>query len=77
MLSTTPESTITVSVQEAANGLACRRKGEPKLVHERGNQFLHTEQRQFVTGTPPIIRKKSDLSLLGYLCGNIFGQACN
>ena len=42
--------TVTLTVQEALDGLDCRRQGEPKLVHDHGSQFLSTEWRQFVEG---------------------------
>jgi putative transposase len=40
--------TVTLTVQEALDGLPQRRAGEPKLVHDRGGQFLSKEWREFV-----------------------------
>lgn len=40
--------TVTLTAQEALDGLAQRRSGEPKLVHDRGSQFLSQEWRAFV-----------------------------
>jgi len=46
--------TVTLTVQEALDGLDGRRTGEPKLVHDHGSQFLSTEWRQFVDGAKVI-----------------------
>lgn len=40
--------TVTLTVQEALDGLPQRPPGEPKLVHDRGSQFLSAEWRAFV-----------------------------
>ncbi len=40
--------TVTLTVQEALDGLSQRRSGEPKVVHDRGSQFLSEEWRGFV-----------------------------
>jgi len=40
--------TVTLTVQEALERLPERRPGEPKLVHDRGSQFLSKEWRAFV-----------------------------
>lgn len=42
--------TVTLTVQEALDGLPQRRPGEPKIVHDRGSQFLSKEWREFVKG---------------------------
>ena len=42
--------TVTLTVQEALDGLPQRRPGEPKIVHDRGSQFLSEEWREFVKG---------------------------
>lgn len=42
--------TVTLTVQEALDRLIARRTGEPKLVHDRGGQFLSKEWRAFVKG---------------------------
>lgn len=40
--------TVTLAVQEALDGLPQRCAGEPKLIHDRGGQFLSQEWREFV-----------------------------
>ena len=40
--------TVTLTVQEALEGLPERRDGEPRLVHDHGSQFLSAEWRAFV-----------------------------
>ncbi|MGA9347294.1 MAG: DDE-type integrase/transposase/recombinase [Anaerolineae bacterium] len=40
--------TVTLTVQEALEGLPQRRPGEPKLVHDHGSQFVSGEWRAFV-----------------------------
>lgn len=40
--------TVTLAVQEAPDGLPQRCAGEPKLIHDRGGQFLSKEWREFV-----------------------------
>lgn len=40
--------TVTLTVQEALDGLPQRLAGEPKLVHDHGSQFLSAEWRAFV-----------------------------
>ena len=40
--------TVTLTVQEALDGLADRRDGEPKIVHDSGSQFVGREWRTFV-----------------------------
>jgi transposase InsO family protein len=40
--------TVTLTVQEALDRLSERRPGEPKLVHDRGSQFISAEWRSFV-----------------------------
>jgi putative transposase len=40
--------TVTPTVQEALDRLPDRRSGEPKLVHDRGSQFVSAEWRAFV-----------------------------
>jgi putative transposase len=42
--------TVTLTVQEALDGLPQRRSGEPKIVHDHGSQFLSQEWRRFVQG---------------------------
>jgi len=42
--------TVTLTTQEALDRLPQRRPGEPKLVHDRGSQFLSKEWRTFVEG---------------------------
>lgn len=42
--------TVTLTVQEALDGLPQRLPGEPKLVHDHGSQFLSAEWRAFVKG---------------------------
>lgn len=42
--------TVTLTVQEALEQLPDGRPGEPKLVHDRGSQFLSWEWRDFVAG---------------------------
>jgi putative transposase len=42
--------TVTLTVQEALEGLSHRRPGEPKIVHDNGSQFLSAEWRRFVEG---------------------------
>lgn len=42
--------TVTLTVQEALEGLSQRRPGAPKIVHDNGGQFLSTEWRRFVEG---------------------------
>jgi len=42
--------TVTFTVQEALEGLAQRRPGEPKIVHDNGSQFLSVEWRRFIEG---------------------------
>jgi putative transposase len=42
--------TVTLTVQEALEGLANRLPGEPRLVHDHGSQFLSAEWRVFVEG---------------------------
>ena len=42
--------TVTLTVQEALEGLTDRRSGEPRLVHDHGSQFLGTEWRAFIEG---------------------------
>jgi transposase InsO family protein len=43
-------NTVTLTVQEALDGLPCRRPGEPKIVHDRGGQFISGEWRIFIEG---------------------------
>lgn len=43
--------TVTHTVQQALDRLPHRRPGEPKIVHDRGSQFLSSEWRSFVEGT--------------------------
>jgi putative transposase len=43
--------TVTMTVQEALEGLSHRGPGEPKIVHDRGGQFLGAEWRRFVEGS--------------------------
>lgn len=40
--------TVTLTVQEALDGLPVRRIGEPRIVHDHGSQFLSHEWRMFV-----------------------------
>ena len=40
--------TVTLTAQEALERLSQRRRGEPKLVHDHGSQFLSNEWRRFV-----------------------------
>ena len=40
--------TVTLTVQEALEGLSARRLGEPRLVHDHGSQFLSREWHAFV-----------------------------
>jgi transposase InsO family protein len=40
--------TVTLTAQEALEGLSDRRPGEPRIVHDHGSQFLSREWRQFV-----------------------------
>lgn len=42
--------TVTLTVQEALEGLSGRRPGEPRLVHDHGSQFLSAEWRTFIEG---------------------------
>jgi transposase InsO family protein len=42
--------TVTLTVQEALDGLPERRPGEPQLVHDHGSQFISGEWRRFVEG---------------------------
>ena len=42
--------TVTLTVQEALEGLPQGRPGEPQLVHDHGSQFLSREWRVFVEG---------------------------
>ncbi len=42
--------TVTLTVQEALEGLPERREEEPRLVHDHGSQFLSAEWRAFVAG---------------------------
>ena len=44
------DDTMTLTVQEALEGLSHRRPGDPKIVHDNGNQFLSAEWRRFVEG---------------------------
>jgi len=41
---------VTETVQEALERLPVRRPGEPRVVHDRGSQFLSAEWRAFVAG---------------------------
>jgi putative transposase len=43
--------TVTLTVQEALEKLSDRRPGRPKIVHDRGSQFLSAEWRRFVEGS--------------------------
>jgi putative transposase len=43
--------TVTMTVQEALDRLSHRCPGEPKIVHDRGGQFLRAEWRRFVEGS--------------------------
>lgn len=40
--------TVTLTIQQALDKLPQRRPGEPKIVHDRGGQFLSAEWRAFV-----------------------------
>ena len=40
--------TVTLTVQQALNRLVCRRRDEPKLVHDHGDQFISNEWRTFI-----------------------------
>jgi transposase InsO family protein len=42
--------TVTLTVQEALEKLPERQPGRPKIVHDRGSQFLSAEWRRFVEG---------------------------
>ena len=42
--------TVTLTVQEALDGLAQRHAGEPKLIHDHGCQFVSAEWRALVAG---------------------------
>jgi len=41
---------VTLTVQEALEGLSGRHPGEPRLVHDHGSQFLSAEWRAFIEG---------------------------
>ena len=43
--------TVTRTIQKALDGLPQRRPGEPKIVHDRGGQFLSAEWQQFIEGS--------------------------
>lgn len=43
--------TVTDTVQQALDRLPHRRPGEPKIIHDRGSQFLSREWRTFVEAT--------------------------
>jgi transposase InsO family protein len=50
-LNLTMESeTVTMTVQDALEKLDNRRKGEPRIVHDHGSQFISHEWRNFVEG---------------------------
>ena len=50
-LNLTMESeTVTMTVQDALERLTNRRKGEPRIVHDHGSQFISHEWRNFVKG---------------------------
>ena len=50
-LNLTMESeTVTITVQDAQEKLGNRRKGEPRVVHDHGSQFISHEWRSFVKG---------------------------
>jgi len=50
-LNLTMESeTVTMTVQNALDKLENRRKGEPRIVHDHGSQFISHEWRNFVKG---------------------------
>ncbi len=40
--------TVTLTVQEALEGLPARKDGEPKLVHDHGSQFISREWHTFI-----------------------------
>lgn len=42
--------TVTLTVQEALDGLPQRLPGEPQIVHDHGSQFVSAEWRAFVEG---------------------------
>lgn len=51
-LNLTMESeTVTMTVQDALEKLGDRRKGEPRIVHDHGSQFISHEWRNFVKGS--------------------------
>ncbi len=43
--------TVTLTVQEALDGLPSRRRGEPRIVRDNGSQFLSAEWRHLVRAT--------------------------
>ncbi len=50
-LNLTMESeTVTMTIQDALDRLGNRRKGEPRIVHDNGSQFMSNEWHNFVKG---------------------------
>lgn len=48
---TMTSDTVTMTIQNALESLSNRRKGEPRIVHDHGNQFISHEWRDFVKGS--------------------------
>jgi putative transposase len=47
---TMASDTVTMTVQDALESLGNGRKGEPRIVHDNGSQFISHEWRDFVKG---------------------------